>query len=175
MSFIFILYSQPGSWGSKAAKEVSRQYGYGAPGAPCCSMLGGGLGEAERGRGIEKRTCVSSDSRWRCIRVRLIGVVVAVVIPTGWVIRQDVQFIHLGARVHHHQLVLGDVSCCRRQVGNGLWLNTLEVHMPTFTLFFFPGHADEGPLDVVVNDLWTTSWSFFDFLFICRIAYEGTV
>lgn len=127
------------------------------------------IGEGQR---HWKRTSVSSDSRWRCIWIRLVAVVVAVVIPTGWVIRQDVQFIHLGTRVQHHQLVLRDVCCCCRQVGNGLGLNTLEVHMAAFTLLLFPGHADEGPLDVVVNDLWTTSWSFLDFLFICGITCQ---
>lgn len=131
-----------------------------------------------RARGVRegqrhwKRISVSSDSRWWCIRVRLVAVVVAVVIPTRWVIRQDVQFIHLGARVHHHQLVLGDVCCCCCQVSDGLGLDALEIHMATFTLFFFPGHADEGPLDVVVNDLWTATWSFFHLLFVCRVAWQ---
>lgn len=44
--------------------------------------------------------------------------------------------------------------------------------MAAFTLLFFPGHADEGPLDVVVNYLWTSTWSLFDLLFICRVACQ---
>lgn len=34
-------------------RRCQGKYGYGAPGAPCCSMLGVGLEEEERGRGIE--------------------------------------------------------------------------------------------------------------------------
>ncbi|TNN86589.1 Polypeptide N-acetylgalactosaminyltransferase 18 [Liparis tanakae] len=90
----------------KAAKEVSRQYGYGAPGPPCCSVLGEGLEESERGRGIERGPVV--------------------------------QFVHLGARVHHHQLVLGEVGCCCRQTtsnyiikaykDNGVKLKSAQIH-----------------------------------------------
>lgn len=132
----------------------------------------GGVGERQRHR---ERTAASSDSGWRCIGIRLVAVVVAVVIPAGGVVGQDVQFVHLGARVHHHQLVLGNVGRRCRQVGDGLGLDALEVHVAAFALLLFPGHADEGPLDVVVDDLWTTSRAFFDLFFISGITCQHTV
>lgn len=120
------------------------------------------------------RTCVSSDSRWRCIRIRLIAEVVAVVIPTGGVVGQDVQFVHLGAGVHHHQLVLGNVRRRRRQVRDGLGLDALEVHVAAFALLLLPGHADEGPLHVVVDDLRPPAGPPLHLLLVGGVTWRGT-
>lgn len=72
--------------------------------------------------------------------------------------------------MHDHQLVLGDVGGGCRQVGDGLALDALEVHVSAFAFLFFPGHADEGPLDVVIYDLGTPAGSFLYFFFVGGIS-----
>lgn len=42
--------------------------------------------------------------------------------------------------------------------------------MAAFALLLFPGHADEGSLDVVIYNLGASSWSFLHFLFIRRVT-----
>ena len=114
-----------------------------------------------------------SDTGRGGVGVRLVVVVVAVVLAAWGLVGEDVQLVHLGSRVHDHQLVLGNVCGCRRQVGDGLALHTLEVHVAALALLLLPGHPDEGPLDVVVDDLWATPRALLHLLFVGGVTWEG--
>lgn len=111
-----------------------------------------------------------SDRRRGGVGVGLVVEVVAVVMSGGRMVGKNVQFVHLRSRVHHHELVLGNVrgGCC--QVRDGLALHALEVYVPTLALFLLPGHPDEGSLDVVVNDFGSTAWPLFHLFFVCWIT-----
>lgn len=127
--------------------------------AACC---GRGEEEQKGGRGVH------SECRRGSVGVRL--VVVAVVVSWSRVIGQNVQLVHLRAGVQHHQLVLWNISRCCCQVCDGFALHTLEVHVPALTLLLLPGHADEGPLHVVVNDLRPAAWPLLHLFFVSRIS-----
>ena len=95
-------------------------------------------------------------------------------VVVAW-LRLDVQFVHLRTRVHVDQLVLGNVCSGGCQVGDGLALHTLEVNMAALALLLLPGHADEGPLDVVVDDLRTATRTLLHLLFIRGVTYQYMV
>lgn len=98
-------------------------------------------------------------------RRRLVGV------NSAW-LRRSVQLVYLRPRgLHDHQLVLGNVCGCRGQVSGRLGLDALEVHVAALPLLLLPGHADERTLDVVVDDLRTTSRTPLHLLFISRVAW----
>lgn len=46
--------------------------------------------------------------------------------------------------------------------------------MTALPFFLFPGHADEGTLDIVVDDLWATSGTPLHFLFVGRVTWKKT-
>lgn len=127
-----------------------------------------------RTRGTGAGSEGSSHGRRGSLGVGLVAVVVAVGVASGRMVGQDVQLVHLGARVKDHQLVLGDVGCRRRQIGNGFGFDALEVHVAALALFLLPRHADEGPLDVVVDDLRTTSGTLLDLLLVCGVTWTAT-
>lgn len=87
-------------------------------------------------------------------------------------IGQNVQLVHLRAGVQHHQLVLWNVGRCCCKVCDGFALHALEVHVPALTLLLLPGHADEGPLHVVVDDLGPTARPFLHLFFVSGISYK---
>lgn len=113
-----------------------------------------------------------SDGRRGGVGVGLVVEVVAVVLTGGRVVGKNVQFIHLWSGVHHHKLVLGNVCRGRCQVRDGLAFHALEVHVSTLAFLLFPGHADEGSLDVVVDDFRSTTGTLFHLLFVCWITYK---
>lgn len=55
---------------------------------------------------------------------------------------EDVELVHLWRGVHDHQLVLWEVGRSRHQVGDGLALHTLEVHVAALPFLLLPGHPD---------------------------------
>lgn len=88
-------------------------------------------------------------------------------------LRQSVQLVHLRPRrLHDHKLVLGNVRGGRGQVGDGLGLDALEVHVAALPFLLLPGHADERSLDVVVDDLGATSRTPLHLLFIGWVAWR---
>lgn len=105
----------------------------------------------------------------------IVVVVVAVLGSAGGLVGEVVQLVHLRARVHVDQLVLGDICSSCSQVSDGLAFDTLEVNMAALALLLLPGHADEGPLDVVVDDLRTATRSLLHLLFIRGVTYQYIV
>lgn len=75
--------------------------------------------------------------------------------------------------MHYHKLVLRYVCSGCRQVGGGLGLDALEVHVTAFPFLLLPGHADERALDVVVDDFRTAARTPFHLLLVSGVAWAG--
>ena len=73
-----------------------------------------------------------------------------------------------------HQLqILNEVGSCLRQIGDGLALDALEVHVPALGLLLLPGHVNERALNVVVDDLGLAARSDAHLLLVGRIAFDA--
>lgn len=79
----------------------------------------------------------------------------------------------VGARVAHQLQILDEIGGRLGQIGDRLALHALKVHVSTLGLLLLPGHVNERPLHVVVDDLGLVARADAHLFLVRRVAFDA--